>query len=77
MGERRLLTIPEAAKEIGMSRVVLWRLVKRGVVPSEPAGRFRVIDSEELAKFAEQDRPAGWPKGRPRKGPAPTEDAPG
>jgi excisionase family DNA binding protein len=69
MGERRLLTIPEAADEIGMSRVVLWRLVKRGVVPSVPAGRFRLIDADELAEFAKQDRPQGWPKGRKRRPP--------
>jgi hypothetical protein len=76
MGERRLLTIPEAAREIGMSRVVLWRLVKRGVIPSESAGRFHVIDAEKLAEFAKQDRPQGWPKGRKRRPTTPADPSP-
>lgn len=69
MKERRLLTIPQAADEIGMSRVVLWRHVKKGRLASIPAGkdgRFRLIDSEELAKFKATERKAGWPEGRPR-----------
>lgn len=74
MGERRLLTIPEAAEEIGLSRVVLWRLVKKGTLPSIAAGkdgRFHLIDADDLEKFRNTDRPQGWPKGRPRKPSAP------
>jgi excisionase family DNA binding protein len=70
MKERRLLTIPQAADEIGMSRVVLWRLVKKGTLPSIEAGRFRLIDASDLAKFQATERRQGWPKGKPRK-PAP------
>lgn len=69
MKERRLLTIPEAAKEIGMSRVVLWRHVKKGTLPSVGTDRVRLIDSEELERFHAQDRKPGWPAGRPRKPP--------
>ena len=50
-----------------MSRVVLWRLVKKGALPSVEAGRFRLIDAEDLAKFQATERPQGWPKGKPRK----------
>jgi excisionase family DNA binding protein len=71
MKERRLLTIPQAADEIGMSRVSLWRLVKKGALRSIPAGRFRLIDADDLEKFQSEDRPAGWPKGKPRKPPTP------
>jgi predicted site-specific integrase-resolvase len=67
MEERRLLTIPQAADEIGMSRVVLWRLVRKGTIPSIPAGRFRLIDADVLVRFQAKDRPQGWPKGKPRK----------
>jgi predicted DNA-binding transcriptional regulator AlpA len=69
MGERRLLTIPEAAREIGMSRVVLWRHVQKGNIPTIGTDRIRLIDSEDLAKFQAEDRPQGWPKGKPRKQP--------
>jgi excisionase family DNA binding protein len=68
MKERRLLTIPEAADEIGISRVVLWRLVRKGTLPSIPAGRFRLIDADDLAAFAAKDRKPGRPR---RPAPAP------
>ena len=61
-----MLTIPQAAKEIGMSRVVLWRHVKKGHIPVEEAGPYVLIDAEDLARFKAQDRKAGWPAGRPR-----------
>lgn len=64
-----MLTIPEAAREIGMSRVVLWRHVKKGTLPSVGTDRVRLIDSEELERFNAQKRKAGWPAGRPRKPP--------
>jgi predicted site-specific integrase-resolvase len=67
--ERRLLTIPQAAAEIGMSRVVLWRHVRKGTLPSIGTDRIRLIDADELAKFNAQKRKPGWPKGRPRKEP--------
>lgn len=70
MEKRRLLTIPEAAREIGMSRVVLWRHVKKGTLPSVGTDRVRLIDSEELERFHAQERKAGWPAGRKRKPPA-------
>lgn len=73
MEERRLLTIPEAAREIGMSRVVLWRHVKKGRIPSEQAGPYVLIDAKDLAAFKAQERRPGWKAGRPRKRrPAPT-----
>lgn len=62
-----MLTIPEAAREIGMSRVVLWRHVQKGTIPSIGTERVRLIDSEDLAAFQAKDRPQGWPKGRKRR----------
>jgi hypothetical protein len=39
-------------------------------LPSIEAGRFRLIDASDLAKFQATERRQGWPKGKPRK-PAP------
>lgn len=72
MGERRLLTIPQAAREIGMSRVVLWRHVRKGNIPSEQAGPYVLIDADDLAAFKAQERRPGWKPGRPRR-PRPAE----
>lgn len=67
MEERRLLTIPEAAREIGMTRAVLWRHVKSGRIPSIGTDRVRLIDAEALAAFQAVERKPGWPKGKPRR----------
>lgn len=64
-----MLTIPQAAREIGMSRVVLWRHVKKGRIPTVESGPYILIDADELARFNAQPRPQGWPKGRPRTRP--------
>jgi hypothetical protein len=71
MQERRLLTIPQAAREIGMSRFVLWRHVKHGHLATEKAGPHVLIDADELAKFRSQKRRPGRPKRRPADQPAP------
>lgn len=63
VGEKRLLTIPEAARELGMSRVVVWRLVKRGTLPSIGTERVRLIDADVLECFRKKDRPTGRPPG--------------
>lgn len=67
MEERELLTIPQAATRIGMTRAVLWRHVKKGRIPTVEAGPYVLIDAEELAKFKATERKAGWPKGKPRR----------
>jgi predicted DNA-binding transcriptional regulator AlpA len=63
--EKRLLTIPQAAREIGMSRIVLWRHVKKGTIPSVGTERVRLIDADDLACFQRTKRRTG----RPRKTP--------
>lgn len=68
MEKRRLLTIPEAAKELDLTRATVWKLVKSGKLPhSEVAGRFKLIDWDALQVFKATKRDPGWPKGRPRK----------
>jgi hypothetical protein len=71
MQERRLLTIPQAAREIGMSRFVLWRHVRHEHLKSERHGPHVLIDAEELARFQSQKRRPGRPKRRPADQPAP------
>lgn len=63
-----MLTIPEAADEIGMSRVVLWRHVNKGHLPTVEVGKYRMVDAEDLARFKAQERKPGRPAGprRPR-----------
>ena len=63
--ERELLTIPQAAKRIDMSRAVLWRHVKAGHLAAEQHGPYVLIDAEELAKFSEKDRRPGRPRKQP------------
>lgn len=70
MEDRRLLTIPQAADEIGMSRVVLWRHVRKGAIPTVDAGPYRLIDADELAKFQAQRRKPGRPRGSKNRPPA-------
>lgn len=70
-----MLTIPQAAREIGMTRAVLWRHVKRGRIPTVDAGPYQLIDADDLAVFKATERKPGWPAGRPRKSP-PAADAP-
>lgn len=67
MEERELLTIPQAAMRIGMTRAVLWRHVKKGRIPVVEAGPYLLIDADALAAFKATERKPGWPKGKPRK----------
>lgn len=62
MGERKLLTLPEAAKEIGLTRAVLWRYVKEGRIPHITAGRFILIDAEDVERFKNTPRHPGRPR---------------
>jgi excisionase family DNA binding protein len=39
-------TIPEVAKELGISRIAVFNKVKKGQIPSERIGRFYVIKSD-------------------------------
>lgn len=72
VGERELLTIPQAAQRIGMSRAVLWRHVKAKHLASEQHGPYTLIDAEELARFQAIPREGGRPRGSKNK-PKPTE----
>lgn len=63
-----MLTIPEAAKELGLTRATVWKLVDSGKLPhAEEAGRFKLIDWDELQAFKAKERRPGWPRGKSRK----------
>lgn len=59
-----VVLIPEAAKQLGISRQTLWRHVAAGRLPATKVGRDYVIRRADLAAFdaARQKTP-----GRPRK----------
>lgn len=71
MKERELLTIPQAALRIGMSRAVLWRHVKADHLKSEQHGPHVLIDSDELARFNARERKPGRPRGSKNRPPVP------
>jgi len=62
------LTLPEAARHIGISRAVLWRHVQAGHLQGvQRVGRWYLIPAAEAERFRiEKPKP-----GRPRKRPAP------
>jgi excisionase family DNA binding protein len=60
--ERKLLTIPEAAKVVGVTRAVLWRYVKADRLPAEQAGRFYLVDEEDAIRFRDRERRPGRPR---------------
>lgn len=62
MKERELLTIPQAALLIGMSRAVLWRHVQKDHIGVERVGKYVLIDADELARFQVKPRRPGRPR---------------
>ena len=52
----RLLRIEEAARELGIGRTLMYRLVLAGEVESVPLGRLRRIPSECLDEYVQRLR---------------------
>ena len=59
-----VVLIPEAAKQLGISRQTLWRHVHAGRLPAMRVGRDYVIRRADLATFEAQRQKT---PGRPRK----------
>ncbi len=57
----RLLSIPEAALQLGISRIRVWHLVNGERLPAIRLGKFWFIDENDLEKVR------GLKPGRPRK----------
>lgn len=63
MGEREVVTVHEAAIELGVSHVSVWRYIDKGRLPARRVGPIYLIDQSDLDAFKAIKRP----KGRPRK----------
>jgi excisionase family DNA binding protein len=53
--------LPDAARELNLSRAVLWRHVKAGRLPAQRLGRLYVIRRADLATFQKNRRKPGRP----------------
>jgi excisionase family DNA binding protein len=56
----------EVAAELGVSKTVVWRQIRRGTLPAEKFGRDWLIRHEDFERFRAIPRR----RGRPRKPPA-------
>lgn len=46
-----VLTVPQAAKFLGISEGTCYRQIKQGEIPSKEFGRRKVVPRQELAKY--------------------------
>ncbi len=53
---RLLLTVEEAAEQLGIGRTLMYALVKQGVVESVQIGRLRRIPADALPRYLAQLR---------------------
>lgn len=60
-----LLTLPAAARELQISHVTLYRLVKAGRIPCIQTGQYRLIKRSDLEAFKAIKRDPGRPRTRP------------
>jgi len=60
MSTRRDLTIPQLARELGVSRISVWNKVKSGRIPAQKVGAQYVIKAEDanvvLGRSLTEDR---------------------
>lgn len=61
-----LLTTPQAAKRLGISRQRVSALIKAGLLQAEMIGRDWLIHYDVLEEFAARRRPRGRPRGGTR-----------
>lgn len=70
-GKKDVLSIAEAAEELGRNPATVWRYIKSGSLKPLRDSPPYVIDRAVLEEFAAKHRPPGWPKGKPRPPRAP------
>ena len=59
---RPLMTVEEAGRALGVSRSTIWRLIKRGELPSVRRGGRRLVPADAARKRPRHGRsPAGIP----------------
>ena len=56
MREKTYLTVAEACELIRMSRVTLYRMIRRGIVPSYKIGGKRLFNRRELIQWVKSKR---------------------
>ena len=56
-GQRLLLTVSEAARQLGIGRSLLYELLAEGQVESIHVGRLRRIPIDALAAYIDRQRP--------------------
>ena len=49
MAERKYITIPKLAELLGVSRIAIYRRVKKGQIPATRIGRIYVITNQTVA----------------------------
>jgi excisionase family DNA binding protein len=47
----KYITIPELAKHLGISRIAVYRKVKKGQIPARKIGRVYVISCRQVSKI--------------------------
>ena len=62
MDGRDVVTVQQAATELEMSHVSVWRYIKAKRLPAERVGPIYLIDRTDLDAFKAQDRPIGRPR---------------
>jgi excisionase family DNA binding protein len=72
-----LLKVSDAAEQVGVSKTVIYRAIRRGVLKPVDGVPYVCLRSEDVEAFAARERPKGGrptkpveprrPRGRPRK----------
>jgi excisionase family DNA binding protein len=59
------VTIQEAARQMGMTRASVYKIIERGALTAEQHLGKQLLKKEDVAAYQRVHR--GWPKGKPRK----------
>ncbi len=65
--DTEILSTAQAAQRLKVTRWWILGLIRQGRLPATKFGRDWMIRADDLAKFAQQPRQVGYPRGRPRK----------
>lgn len=65
-----MVLLTQAARELGITRAVLWRHVQAHHLHAERLGHLYVIPRAELERFKRERRKPGRPRARPPGPPA-------
>jgi len=68
MKEKIYLTVREACELIRMSRVTLYRMIRKGIVPSYKIGGKRLFNRRELIQWVKSQREGKNLRGISKKG---------